>query len=76
MRRRTSSKHSQGRSTAVDGKPSPTSQGSSQGRAGLSRRAWVGVAFGGAPWMDGATKDRYDVIAFTRSRETDVYAVR
>ena len=30
----------------------------------------------GAPGMEGATKDRYDVISFTRTGETAVYAVR
>ena len=30
----------------------------------------------GAPGMEGATTDRYEVIAFTRSGETSVYATR
>jgi hypothetical protein len=30
----------------------------------------------GAPGMEGATKDRYDVISFTRTGETKVYSVR
>jgi hypothetical protein len=30
----------------------------------------------GAPGMEGPTKDRYEVVAFTRSGETSVYAMR
>lgn len=30
----------------------------------------------GAPGMDGPTKDRYDVISFARTGETEVYATR
>jgi hypothetical protein len=44
------------------------------------RPAFAGLAVpgmpNGAPGMEGATKDRYDVISFTRTGETKVYAVR
>ncbi len=44
------------------------------------RPAFAGLAVpgmpNGAPGMEGATKDRYDVIAFSRTGETEVYAAR
>lgn len=44
------------------------------------RQAFAGLAVpgmpNGAPGMEGAIKDRYDVISFTRTGETKVYAVR
>lgn len=44
------------------------------------RPAFAGLAVpgmpNGAPGMEGATTDRYDVISFTRTGETKVYAVR
>ena len=46
----------------------------------LERRAIAGLAApgmpNGAPGMEGATRDRYEVIAFTRTGVTEVYAVR
>ena len=46
----------------------------------LERRAIAGLAApgmpNGAPGMEGPTRDRYEVIAFTRTGVTEVYAVR
>lgn len=46
----------------------------------VERRALAGLAApgmpNGAPGMEGATSDRYEVIAFTRTGATEVYAVR
>lgn len=46
----------------------------------LERRAIAGLAApgmpNGAPGMEGPTRDRYEVIAFTRTGSTEVYAVR
>jgi len=46
----------------------------------LERRAIAGLAApgmpNGSPGMEGPTRDRYEVIAFTRTGATEVYAVR
>ncbi len=46
----------------------------------LERRALAGLAApgmpNGSPGMEGPTRDRYEVIAFTRTGATEVYAVR
>lgn len=47
------------------------------------RRAWIGVAGiavpglpSGSPGMEGFTKDRYEVVSFTRTRTITLYAAR
>lgn len=44
-------------------------------RPGIAGLAAPGMP-NGAPGMEGGTKDRYEIVAFARSGETSVYAVR